>query len=566
MTTGVAAQLPFTGLTGTGTNMTRYLCVAAHINEEFADETIAELADAELRAVATSTDVDLCPVLRHAVAARRQHQRRDLTLALIWILTLVIVPLWAIVCTVAVAFVAPVAQRALVSRRIPYLVMGLKWHLAIRAVGAFIGILALVGFIAIIISPGYTSNLGLDWLTGAFPFVPLLAPLAWLAMYGVVVHHRFLDRRVVIGALGPDHPPLQRMSDADSPRLAARLAAIDSAQRGNVTIYSDSPFIGFGSPVRGWSFALPLLAKRGNGLGSRRDGKKITFFTVDELTKHIKDRLGKISTSRPIGSLNGHSDRLPGLRVEDRVFVNGRALYEYPLLLPDREHVPIANLGPEELTLLALNPTGAARRYLCVHMPSWDGDVTSSTFLHFSTTGSTLYLDCHRTVLGPPHSWYQDPDRLAHAGPTTRRKLYLFAEGVYVLFSTAWTAPGRFTRHLITEIYGDRRRARIRRLAREDLDFDYGARLSVRERALDKHYHDYFQPADADKYLKVVERNVVAATLDFLDDHGVDTAEFRNSQLLLLNQGILQTGGISVVHNQAVGAGSNAIQQAASGL
>jgi hypothetical protein len=380
----------------------------------------------------------------------------------------------------------------------------------------------------------------------------------------VVVRHRFLDRRVVIGALGPDHAPPQRMSDADSPRLAARLAAIDSAQRGNVTIYSDSPFIGFGAPVPGWSFALPLLAKRG-GPGSGRDASKITFFTVEELTNHIKDRLSNISTNRRLGSLNGHSDRLPGLRIEDRVFVNGRALYDYPLLLPDRDRLPTANLGPEELTLIALNPTGAARRYLCAHMPSWGGDVTSSTFMHFSTIGSTLYLNCDRTVLGPPHSWYQDPDRLAHPEPTTRRRLYLLAEGVYALFSTAWTAPGRFTRHLVTEIYGDRRRAKIRTVAHEDLDFDYGAKWSVREMAVDTHYHDHFQATDVDKYLKVVERNVVAATLDFLDDHGVDTTEFRNNQLFFLNQGVLQTGGVSVVHNQAVGAGSTAIQQASSG-
>jgi hypothetical protein len=565
MTTGVSARLPYTELTGTGTDVTCYLCVAAHINEEFADKTIAELADAELSAVATSTDVDLRPVLRHAVAARRQHQRRDLTLAVTWILTLMIVPLWAIVCTFAVALAAPAARRALVSRRIPYLVMGLKWRRGIWAVGALMCILVLVGFIAVIITPGYTSNLGLDWLTGAFPLLPLLAPLGWLAMYGVVVHHRFLDRRVVIGALGPGHPPLQPVSDTDSPRLAARLAAIDSAQQGNVTIYSGSPFIGFGAPVLGWSFALPLLAKRVNGLGPLRDQSKITSFTVDELTNHIKDRLSKISTNRPIGSLNGHADRLPGLRVEDRVFVNGRALYNYPLLLPHRGHGPAANLGPAELSLIALNPTGAARRYLCAHMPSWDGEVTTSTFLHFSTIGGTLYLHCDRTVLGPPHTWYEDPDRLAHPGQTTRRKLYLFTEGVYVLFPTTWTAPGRFTRHLIREISGDRRRAKIRRLACEDLDFDYGARLSVREMAVDEHYHDHFQAADVDKYLKVVERNVVAATLDFLDDHGVDTAEFRNNQLFFLNQGILQTGGLSVVNNQAVGAGSTAIQQAASG-
>jgi hypothetical protein len=51
---------------------------------------------------------------------------------------------------------------------------------------------------------------------------------------------------------------------------------------------------------------------------------------------------------------------------------------------------------------------------------------------------------------------------------------------------------------------------------------------------------------------------VLAALLDFLDERGVDTTEFRNRQMTILNQGVIQTGGISNVGNQAIGSEATA--------
>ncbi|MCP9946748.1 hypothetical protein LUX12_21265 [Streptomyces somaliensis] len=63
---------------------------------------------------------------------------------------------------------------------------------------------------------------------------------------------------------------------------------------------------------------------------------------------------------------------------------------------------------------------------------------------------------------------------------------------------------------------------------------------------------------DARHALDALDRHALAAVRDFLEEHGVDTADFRTQSQTILNHGVLQTGGVSVVGNQAVGAGARA--------
>ncbi len=547
-------------------NITRYLCVAACLDEDFSDRVIAELGDNDLRAVAASPDVDLRPVLLHAVAARRQHQRRDAALAVIWILTLLASPLWALVSALTLAFVSIISRHTLASARVPYLVMGPGWRGALRSLGALSAGLALLAVASLIVTPQLTANLWLDWVDGAFPGGPLVAPLAWLAMYGIVLYYRLQDRAVVVGKAGPRvtrYLSLKKLS-AYYPPLAKRLDAIDSYQQGNVTVYSDVPFIGFGEHLQPWSFALPLLPKKSSGLDLNGQQGEVVLFSVLDVIDQVKKRLTRIAQDND-ASVNGH-DLMPGLLLEERVFVNGKALNGNSRLLPRRDEAPVSNLSASELSLIALSPTGAPRHRLCVHVSFWGGRVTASTFVHFSTLGDTLYVKCDRSVLGPVDYVYRVMDRLSTNVLTVRHVLYHLAEAAYFLFPQAFSSPGRVLRLAFSRAWSDRRRARIHAVARKDLAFDYGARTSIREMVDSTHYTDNFQAWDADKHLKIVEQNLMAAILDFLDDHGVDTTDFRNSQMMFLfNNSVLQAGAHNVMQNMSAGAGSTATQHAMAG-
>ncbi len=92
----------------------------------------------------------------------------------------------------------------------------------------------------------------------------------------------------------------------------------------------------------------------------------------------------------------------------------------------------------------------------------------------------------------------------------------------------------------------------------QDPVYDFGARVSIREMALSPNYHNYFQVVDAERVTSLVQRHTLAAIREFLDAHGYDTADFRAQQQTILNQGVIQQGGMSIVGNQAIGEGATA--------
>ncbi|MEO6091056.1 MAG: hypothetical protein ABIQ18_48925 [Umezawaea sp.] len=522
---------------------TRYLCVAARTDERFAERMIKTLLNDDLHAAAPSVGFSLRPVLLHALAGVRQRRVRDWCLLAATALALALSPLWTIIALLVILPIGgSLARRAGESRRLRDIVFAL---------------IALA--IVLLLSVSIVSALGTasaptrsrpepeppvaEWLVG----LPWLALLMGLVMYALMVWSEWQTRLTLLSELtraafrpdaAPPLPPGQAW-------LSDRLAAIDEAERGNVTIYDGfTPFIGHGPLVSTWSFALPSL---------RRDADVDAVVPLDtvELIAHVRDRLAGIGLG---------PDELPGLFLTERAFVSGNALTMHPALLPQRDLAPQQHLLGEDLARLAVRPHGSARHYLCAQVPSWGGEVVASTFLHFSTDGRMLYLQCDRTVLGPLWQQYHDVDRISPvltAGAIGR----LLARAASGVSKAVPRALVHVVRDLNFRWSWERHRTVERAIAQQDLGYNYGARFSVREEATDANYHNYFQKTDAAKHLKLIERHVLAALLDFLDERGVDTTEFRNRQMTILNQGIIQTGGVSNVGNQAVGSEATATVQ-----
>ena len=522
---------------------TRYLCVAARTDERFAERMTRALLTEDLHAAAPSVGFSLRPVLLHALAGIRQRRVRDWCLLAATVLALVLSPLWTVIALLVILPVGgSLARRAGESRRLRDVVFAL-----------------LVLVIMLLVSVTMVSALGdapaptrrtpapeppvAEWLVG----LPWLALLMSLVLYGLVLWSEWQTRQTLLSGLtratftADGEPPLS----AGQSWLSDRLTAIDEAERGNVTVYDGfTPFIGHGPLVSTWSFALPLLR-------SESDEESVVPVDTVELVAHVRDALAGVG---------GEPDGLPGLLLTERAFVSGNALIMHPALLPERDQAPGQHLSEADLARLAARPHGSARHYLCAQVPSWGGEVVASTFLHFSTDGRLLYLQCDRTVLGPLWRQYHDVDRISPvltAGAVGR----LLARAASGVAGAVPRAPVRVVRDLTFRWRWDRHRAIERAIAQQDLGYSYGARFSVREEATDANYHNYFQKTDAAKHLKLVERHVLAALLDFLDERGVDTTEFRNRQMTILNQGIIQTGGVSNVGNQAVGSEATATAQ-----
>ncbi|MGH3799173.1 MAG: hypothetical protein ACRDTD_03395 [Pseudonocardiaceae bacterium] len=342
--------------------------------------------------------------------------------------------------------------------------------------------------------------------------------------------------------------------------VANRLADIAGAQQGNVTVYSGyRPFIGYGGSVSGWSFALPVLPV--TELDGRRASKDVTPFTAAELTEHVHRALSDVVDKSGAARIG---ERLEGLHLEERVFVDGAGLdVDGPFLL-DREVSPTTSLSTDDLAAIAADPRGVARYYLCAHVPSWGGQIVASTFLRLSTDGHLLYAVCEHTVLAPVDAAYLPNERTTDK-TRFRERASAVGRSVRDVVPMLLLSPWRVIRVLDFPDRCARRADRARKQAVEDLDFDYGASFSVRESFTDDEYHNYYQQADAIKHLKIVERHLLEAIAVFLEGHHVDTTELRNRQTAILNEGIIQTGGTSNIGVQAVGRGAAAAQNSPDG-
>lgn len=62
---------------------TRYLCAAVQLNSNLARQVVRDVLDEEFKAPPSSPDVDLVPVILHAIAARKRQFVRDLLLTLL---------------------------------------------------------------------------------------------------------------------------------------------------------------------------------------------------------------------------------------------------------------------------------------------------------------------------------------------------------------------------------------------------------------------------------------------------------------------------------------------------
>ncbi|NEA98125.1 hypothetical protein [Streptomyces sp. SID13726] len=540
-------------------DVTRYLCAAAYVDEGFADRVVEDLLADEAAAVAGSPDVDLVTVARHCLTAQEMRLRRDQRLTAAFTAVAVFAPLWLVFA----ALLLSAAQRA--DGRPSLATRGRHQPEGRVLVGAGIaaGVTVAFGFLfGVVVSalptPGFVS-----WVLGAYLAGVPAALVSFVAVayaYATVVRHDLDVDRLL-------RTTMTREAFARQPRptvpprkwMAERLAAIREAQDGNVTVYSGyTPFIGYSEAASQWPIAVPLLPAD-DPVGAVPRPAVPEPFTVTELVDHVRARLLATAARGPADAAADGARPLGSLVVEDRVFASGTSIGDDDRFIRTTSLAPAARLSAEEIERIMEQPTGAVRHYLAVHVPLWGGDVVPSVFLHFSTTGRTLHLHCSNHVLGPVRADYHVVDRLR--GPLSaeaRRGLLL--EAVPRTGVAFYAAPFRALRQARFEERHSRRMADELKALEQDPVYDFGARLSVRELALSPDYQNYFQVVDAVRITSLVERHTLAAIREFLDARGYDTTDFRAQQQTILNQGLIQQGGMSIIGNQAIGSGATANQ------
>jgi len=530
-------------------NATRYLCAAAYLDPGYANTVIGELI-ASHRGVVPSLGIDLVPIVRHCLNARRMQLIRDLMLT-VFLLAGLFLAATTIFGILIIAFL------------LGLVLPGINWERHSIGFKVLIGAVITIGLGGFVVSalllPVFDfasrspSDFGLAAGTGGLTgFVVLV----FLGLVGTTLFgYSYSIYRIFIDRLGPGSAG--GYFDRLGTQVEARIAEVGAAQWGNVALYGGAnPFIGSGITGKIWSIAIEL--DRASGPGKDRAWHRLRsrgYVPIDPVELHdvIRARLLKLGDQEL-----PENERVANLTVHDHLVGDGHSRWDSPVIDHERA-MPYSQASPEAIDALIRHPQAGMRYYqwICVSdegQPVWSGqrevigsadqEIAVSAFIYIAVEGRMLYLEFVPAVLPPILQRYHLVDRL----PRTTAGSFL----TKVFLSAASTACRDMLRAPIGVASTWHRTMVERRSFEEEAgsprDYvyaDVGARLSVREIRAALSPRTYIQQLDAAKYTKMIERLVNDTVLDFLEDKGVDTGAYRESAQAIINNsgGVMMSGG-----------------------
>ena len=366
-------------------------------------------------------------------------------------------------------------------------------------------------------------------IIGLLIVVPLLV-VAWLTI--LIEHYTSLYGRAARGLRPGAFDPASAPAPGPGTYAARQLERVgQAAQDGNVTIYSAfPPFLGYGVIRSSWSSAVDLTKPRGDYPPQP--------FAVLDLYDHVKGQVARLD--------------LPRLQLSDRVFVNGSEIGSDGRFLPDPNGAPTTIVDEETIRQLIAFPEEHARPYLTMSLTGWHGDIVVTTMLRLLRTETDLFVEAAHTVVPPLRDAFRKIDEL-ELSPTVAEFFGMVGgSAVATIPRLLGSIPSIW--HALAS--GSRREKKARRVHQSQ---DYGALISVRERAAGTSWHRYFQKADDAHYAQVVELRILRSLTEFLASHEVDTSSFESQGTTVINSGIHLSGNATLNASQvAAGPGAQA--------
>jgi hypothetical protein len=329
------------------------------------------------------------------------------------------------------------------------------------------------------------------------------------------------------------------------PVATPRLEQIERQMGGNTVVYSGHrPFVGSGEVLRRWDLAQRLVMADpspldgASPLTSRERLREFPTppFKAQQISDYVREHLRRIAHDEQ------PERNLPNLTVSDQIFVAGTEISDL------RTQTPHEQVGE-----IIRNPTAPQRHYLSCQVVSWRGELVTTVYVHFAVQGKALYVELYVTGLLPCDGRFRIVDEVGGTG--VKAVLHDAARAMVSAPALVASAPANLLRAIVDQLS----LVPARKLGRLRRGYDYGARAGLRELGASGIVRDHMQTQDIIKYGRVIERRVLAAILDFLEEHGVDITEYRQRSMTILNAGAVATAGGTVnVQGDAVGLQDNA--------
>src|SRR6266545_3031051 len=433
---------------------TRYLCAAAHLSSDFADQAIREYLLEPTRPMPPSPGVDTAAVLNEAIAGRVRRMLRDGAVVLLAVPVVFTAPLTWLLVWVAVAAGLSVATANARQKRergdetVPA-EGALQRKLAAAAAGFAILILVAIYVGRRVNGPDDTRDLGFDvpapdhMVRNVFALLLVLAIAAVLTADRVAVWKALTARFRRVGGSGYDTGPRHIHNYAPS-RQNEQVARVRQAQRQHadrrwehpdggpdvpLTVYRGySPFVGAGVEVRPWStatsliplpegpeHALPGEAGAQPPIPASRSGDEPRGLSTTALYDRVRAEITELIRSTPLTP----SARLRDLTVSGEVIASAEELLDHRedpsarLFLPSLDGPPSRWLPADEAARLRADPKEWARYYQCLRVETWDRELVVSVFLHLAVDHSTLYVEWTPCLLMPIQRPFRAIDNLS---------------------------------------------------------------------------------------------------------------------------------------------------------
>jgi hypothetical protein len=531
---------------------TRFLCGAAHRDEQFADAAIREYLVEKTRSIPQSPGVNTGAVLREAVAGRMRRKVRDavlLLLTLVLLLTAHVVALgpWLLIAVPLAAAGAGLRIRPMVRKlatptgRGPLIVGAIGGSIAL-AVVAFKASSEFEGSNWNSSYPSYEASSGDAEIVVAIVAVVLIFGVlladriaVWLLLTKSFRRNRFrtspgeelwqnewkvrqLGHQVYADALA-----LYPVEEDEQPPP-------DGPDKAQVTVYRDyRPFVGAGRMFEPWSMALPLKPAHDD------EGEPATMlgFSLPELYEHVTNDL--LKTGRSTSLSPGH--RLRDLTTSDRVVVSAVELIDHlgdpetAVVLPDTEKAPVRTADKSVVDDLVTSPREWMRYFRAFQVETWDRDVVISAHLTFGLDDELLYVEWTPSVLYPIEAKHREIDNLS---PYSLRP---FGEAVVDLLKFPASLPRRFASAVMWM-------APMDQPAGTFLPDKYGAMISLRELVAEDNVDNYFQLTDVERYIKVLESRLLRTIGEFLESKSISVTEFMEQASQVTTNNVHITGPV----------------------
>ncbi len=530
---------------------TRYLCSAAFAVPGFADHVVGELIGEMRRSVPPSHGFDLDPIVRQCFRVRRRDALQQFCASVLLLIAFVLNPLVVLVAAFFGVLVrisrSATLQQLLKRWRLGFLSWWIYWMLTASVVGL---VYLLWKWVPHELLDELVDAVGADH--------PWPALVVLLGIVAVSYAFRRDDFRIITTEFAPGAAH-QRRKMRDT-MIEDRLAQIAAAQRGNVVVHHEDPFLGCGTIEQAWSFAMTLRQRDASGV---RPEEPVAIDPV-ELNNRLKTAIENMRAD-----WLDEGQQVTGLSVRPYVVADGVRDEHDPVIDPV-SRMPYTLADPGTVDTIVACPQGGLRQYLRVVVPvrgkairDGNGDVildaqalgiSVSAFVHVAVEGGMLYAEFLGTIQAPLRDECRLPDTLrpekagAYAlGGVLRNAVVDVVAGPYRL---AWSL--RRAIRLRTRMHSSVR------LAAEFRTHDYGATFSVRDLASAPGPDSFLQRLDGIKYVKLVDRIAGEAIIDYLVEKGVDPLEFRQAinHITQENTNLFQIGTVSGGQNNFGGGGN----------